>query len=308
MLTLLHFDPCSGKFNAFKIFHSLIHLISTDPNLFNSYIYCEEIDIEDDQYIAVLNLADKFQLTELVDATLEKVVGTLNTSNFFEFIELWNLFDVSSALKECFDKFITVNTQWIVDQPQFLTLTRDSLALVLKQECLSISEFELFNACLKWARAQCLRAGIEPKSKKLRKALGKLFYFFRISSFDSVKQFLEAANADVFTDTEIVDCVYFLVSNSEREKSIIQKFVSLKKRGHYHSSAASDISSDNLTDAGSLRLSSLRAFSSRYRHERPKPYLLPPHKSSAHSKPYSTRYYPSEKTFSSHYYYGHDRD
>lgn len=195
---------------------------------FIRYIYCDEIDLENEYLLSVLYLAKKYDLPVLANKVACRILEILNEENFFDLIEPAAQFELKNV-NDVIGKTIQFNTEWLIKCNKFTELHRSTLAMILDQPKLSVKESTLFEACVTWAKKECKRNDIEhPTSVQLRNALGNLIYKFRIASF-SAKEFTDGpGKSKIYTDSEMLDCMFYI--SSKYVRSGIYQFSSLFER------------------------------------------------------------------------------
>ena len=189
------------------------------------------LDDEEDRMLLVLFAAQKYQIPDFAVIIGKQIMNTIDCESFFELVDIVQNFEIEE-LSHQLGQFITENTDKLIENDKFVALQRDSLALILKQSSLSISESELFDACMKWTRAECGRNAIElPTSKQLRQTLGDLLFLMRIQSFNSEDWVrLVSKHEQLFNSQEIVDVLFFRTSGQMRPDSFVSQFRSLEAR------------------------------------------------------------------------------
>lgn len=108
--------------------------------------------------------------------------------------------------KKCND-IIDWNTQELFKSTDFLECDRETLIYILKLETLNCNETEVFDAGMKWARAECKRLNIDDGNvENLRTALGDAFFAIRIGLM-TIAEFanIQKLNENLFTMTELTE-------------------------------------------------------------------------------------------------------
>lgn len=113
-------------------------------------------------------------------------------------------------------KFVQQNTSSLLEDEQFEHCQRTSLELILSQPQLDVIELDLFDACVRWARAVCARNNVaDPTPKRLRETLGDLIYLLRLSSF-TYKDFIDRPlSSGLFADREALAIICHLSSDAK---------------------------------------------------------------------------------------------
>ena len=130
-----------------------------------------------------------------------------------------------SKLNSFFQNLIQSKTRLLLQLDSFLNIQKSTLKYLLYQPKLNISEPELFDACLRWSRAECGRNGIvDPRPDELRETFGDLVFLIRIFSF-TTKTFIDGpGESEIFTNDELLEVILHLESNKRLMNSFVPKF------------------------------------------------------------------------------------
>ena len=170
--------------------------------------------------------ANKYMYPQLTTVVVNQLIKWISTSkenvfDVFEKVEKFKIEKLDSFILE----MIQTNTCNLLDYDSFLNIRKSTLKFLLSQPKLNISELELFNACLRWARAQCGRNEIaEPRPDELREAFGDLLYLIRIFSFTTKSFICNFCKSGIFTSDEVVKVLLHLESNQDSTDDFIAKF------------------------------------------------------------------------------------
>ena len=160
------------------------------------------------------------KLASLVVDLILKRVTKENVLEIFEQTRIYEFAKLDFLIKI----MIQSKTHHLIYAKSFVNIQKSTLEFLLSQPKLSISEPELFDACIRWVRAECGRNGVDPQPAQLRKNLGDLVYLIRIFSFVT-KAFMKGPGlSGIFTSNEIVEVIYHLESLKESNNAFIAKF------------------------------------------------------------------------------------
>lgn len=119
--------------------------------------------------------AEKYDLPEIKAALSEKLHQNLNEKNALETYEFMQQFQLEFELLEKIATFICTNTLAIIQDESFESIQRSTMNFLLSKSKINAMEIHLFEACIRWALAECHRNSIEdPTPQQLREALGKI--------------------------------------------------------------------------------------------------------------------------------------
>lgn len=153
----------------------------------------------------------------------------LTHSNVLEIYEQVQKFEITKLDQKIVDT-IQSNTYDLIKDESFLNIHRSTLEFILLQPKLSILEHDLFDACIRWARSECVRNKIiNPSPNELRKALGSALYLIRIFSF-TLKTFISSScKSELFTKEEALEILLHLESNKSLTNNFVSKFNSIPR-------------------------------------------------------------------------------
>jgi len=142
-------------------------------------IYCDEVEItQEDKMEDLIALSRQFQVDSLRVAVVGMMEDEVNADNackrFEEGRKLFN--EASFGLK-----YIEENASDVFESEDFEKLSRESIAILLKSNALSIDENDLVKAVLRWAAAECKRQDKKPSNDNKRDILGDLIYNIRFT-------------------------------------------------------------------------------------------------------------------------------
>lgn len=151
---------------------------------FLQFFYQSEVTLTMENIDAVARLADKYEMLECVNACASYVKSNLSKNTM-----IWG-YQLAVALKnESLQKFCEENIQTyksdIFQSNAFLRCDKTIIEHILNMETLFCDEFDLFKACIEWARSVCRGHGLnENDPKTVRKQLGTCFQLIRFGTMD----------------------------------------------------------------------------------------------------------------------------
>lgn len=175
---------------------------------FLQFFYQSEVTLTMENIDAVARLADKYEMLECVNACASYVKSNLSKNTM-----IWG-YQLAVALKnESLQKFCEENIQTyksdIFQSNAFLRCDKTIIEHILNMETLFCDEFDLFKACIEWARSVCRGHGLnENDPKTVRKQLGTCFQLIRFGTMDrkDVSEILSNhLYQELFTREELVE-------------------------------------------------------------------------------------------------------
>lgn len=112
-------------------------------------------------------------------------------------------------------------TRDIFDSPSFVNCRQSALKFILQLTELSCDESVVFDACIKWAKANCNKQNIDATANNLRDQLGDCFSLIRFKEM-SMGEFIIrfTSNKGLFTSTELEDIFLTFRTNAFNVKRI----------------------------------------------------------------------------------------
>ncbi|KAL3083685.1 hypothetical protein niasHT_036813 [Heterodera trifolii] len=139
-----------------------------------SFIYADDLDeLDGNNAMAVLYAAKKYNIPDLVDASLQIAISEL--PNAFSF--------------KCL-RYICQNAAKLFESNDFLQIDQKMLCVFLDNDLLLFSdEFEIWKTALRWADEKCRQNGIECSSENHRAMLGPALFKIRLPNISTRRIF-----------------------------------------------------------------------------------------------------------------------
>jgi len=161
-----------------------VQMKDSNPEAFDALlkaIYTDKIEVNDDNLEQLSVVGKKYQIEkiQLACATyMEQGITVKNVCQMFE-----------SAVKLLGDdkfgfQFIRENTEDILKSDAFLKLPQKRLEVLLADDKLGTDESLLFEAVIKWGKAECKRQGIQSNLVGLKTILKDILLLIRFPTMD----------------------------------------------------------------------------------------------------------------------------
>ena len=112
-------------------------------------------------------------------------------------------FDEKEFEIQCWE-VIQLNTDKVVTSDSFNNISQMTLAKLLKQDELDVSEVKLFQAVLKWIDFQCSLKNLKTTGENRRSIIGEVIYDFRFFSMSQAEFGLNVSKSGMLTSEELV--------------------------------------------------------------------------------------------------------
>ncbi|KAL3086146.1 hypothetical protein niasHS_008919 [Heterodera schachtii] len=194
---MFRFDSQNGKAENATAFKVML-----------SFIYADDLsELDGDNAMAVLYAADKYGIQGLVDHCVQ--IPIQNLPNVFLAHSKALLYDLEEFAHKCL-RYICQNAGQLFESEEFLQIDQNLLCEIFELDQLMISsEFELWQAALRWADEKCRQNAIECSAENRRAALGPALFKIRfplILTKDFTKSIVPS---DVLTSEEMFGIYQF---------------------------------------------------------------------------------------------------
>lgn len=152
-----------------------IDVPDVDPDAFLAmlkYLYCDEIDLNNDNVLATLYAAKKYLVPALANACVNFLERSLTAKNACLLLSQARLFSEPALVQRAWD-IIDAQAELALTSEAFADIDFDTLLAILGRETLNCKETFVFNAADNWARAECHRQNLDANDPfKRRSVLG----------------------------------------------------------------------------------------------------------------------------------------
>lgn len=163
------------------------------------FIYCDQVNLNADNVLQVLYLANKYMLPSLVEKCTDFLIERVDASNVFEILSVAYIYKEKNLADKCWE-VIDGHGDDALENEAFAKIEKSLLEELVERESLDVSEVKLFKAVDFWARRNCEEQKIKVNGTSKRKILGeRIIKAIRFPVMEQ-KEF-----ADVVLDSEILN-------------------------------------------------------------------------------------------------------
>lgn len=189
---------------------------------FLRFMYRGNIKLTMDNIESVLDLADCSLCPEVFTECENFLIRKVNGENLPFVYGLALLHDRAQRLNEACEDQISINAEEFFQSKQFQGVSYDLLEKILRCNTLAYEEKDIFNACIKWAKAKCRQNKVdESEPLHLRAYLANLIYQIRFSSMskEEIAICIDSCPG-LFNEDELreIICINATYQNYSREK------------------------------------------------------------------------------------------
>lgn len=155
-----------------------VKIVDSTPGAFKEFLqffYLSSVKLSSENVPEVMYLGKEYLLNDCLNASTDFCEATLTLDNMCWGYELALLFDLDRLRKFC-ERKISENTNEIFQSSTFLCCESNLLRKILRFNCFKCDESVVFDGCIAWAKANCIKNGIdETNMMNVRMRLGDLF-------------------------------------------------------------------------------------------------------------------------------------
>ena len=178
----------------------------------------------------IYQAADKYCVTSLREKILKAINSKLNSKNVLYFYESLIAFPTTKD-EDLFEiyRIMDNHTKDVFETEIFKLINKDTLALILKRDNLTIREMDVYRACLAWTDHKLSKKKIEVTPNARRKSLGDMIYLIRFPLMSSTEFSSGPAKDKVLNGDEISE-IYLYLNEPNYKGEFIQKFNSRPRK------------------------------------------------------------------------------
>ncbi|XP_035708776.1 uncharacterized protein LOC110863312 isoform X4 [Folsomia candida] len=191
----------------------------TDPESFKAmiqFMYTEELDEQqsDDKLCGLLKAGKRFEVKLLENRCEDLLYKRLNIQNMLNIYEVAELLNKQPLMECCFSLMIK-NGDMFFESPDFTKISHGLLCKLLGNDDLCVQENNIFDSCLRWARAQLQRLGKEENGQNLRGVLDPAHTLIRFPLLHQEFIVQGVQPLGLLLDSELLEITIFFLSRNE---------------------------------------------------------------------------------------------
>ena len=177
------------------------------------FVYSDEVNLNADNVMQVLYLAEKYMLTSLTNKCTEYLERNVDASNVFHVLPDAQKYKEKDLEDHCW-KVIDNQTGEAVQSDGFVTIEKSVLKELVQRDSLNVREVELFKAVDCWAIEECKKQGLAAEGSVKRRILGeRVVKAIRFPVIMTEKEFADVVlDCDILTKKELCDIVKYFNS------------------------------------------------------------------------------------------------
>ncbi|CAG9532260.1 unnamed protein product [Cercopithifilaria johnstoni] len=200
--------PFNAMFNGGFEKNDEIELPDVDPVAFKillKYLYCDNIELDSSNALPTLYAAKKYMITHLVQAAVDFLNCNLKAENVCSLLTQSQLFEEEQELIDRCWKLVEVDAERVLTSDTFCDIDFTLFDEILSRDALLTREKLVYEAALKWAKAECGRRDLSISQVNVRNVLSKALYHIRFPAMTIYEFANGPAKTDLLTCQEIND-------------------------------------------------------------------------------------------------------
>lgn len=165
-----------------------ITITDATPDAFKEFLqffYRSQVILTTENVPEVMNLGKQYLVDDCLSACADLCEQTLTLDNMCRGYELAILFEVDDLKKFC-ENTISEKAAEIFQTDGFLQCGPNLLRHILLLDSLKCDEAIIFDGCIAWAKAACIRKQVDDRDmQNIRSQLGELFYDIRFGEMSN---------------------------------------------------------------------------------------------------------------------------
>jgi hypothetical protein len=187
-----------------EIFHQLLKCVYTD-----------KVEVEASNLNDLIAVAKRYQVEKMQVLCAEFLEADVSVENACELFQIAPdmLGDASFVMD-----FIQENTEDVLESPGFLNLTKNRLIAMLENDQLAVDEVGLFQACLKWAKAEAKRKDKSDKPEDLQKVLEDVLPLIRFPCMEVSEIAGVVSTTGLLSQDHLLQLFQYVSISDEKER------------------------------------------------------------------------------------------
>ncbi|VDD90832.1 unnamed protein product [Enterobius vermicularis] len=209
--------PFAAMFHSGFEHRSEISVPDVEPGAFKTllrYLYTDEINLQPDNVISTLYVAKKYLITYLYNAAIEFMDANLNAGSVCSLLMQRRLFEEDELMTRCW-KVVDANAEKVLTSDGFTEIDHSLLLQILSRETLIVTERSVYEAAMKWAKAECKRRGLNPTASDFRNVLGSAMFSIRFPAMTISDFANESEKSNLLSCQEINDIFHFFLARNK---------------------------------------------------------------------------------------------
>ncbi|CAB3405950.1 unnamed protein product [Caenorhabditis bovis] len=200
-----------------------IELPDVEPSAFLTllkFLYSDEVSIGPESVMTTLYTAKKYAVPAMETACVEFLKQSLEADNAFMLLSQAKLFEEPQLEQLCLD-LIDKNTLEAINADGFTDIDLATLCDVLNRNSLRVREIHLFQAVVRWAKAECERRNVPCTAENKRVVLGNALQLIRFPLMKIDEFALHVEPESLLSDREMTQIFKYLAVNPSDRPELV---------------------------------------------------------------------------------------
>lgn len=210
-------SPFAAMFHGGFELRSEIEIPDVEPGAFKTllkYLYTDEIALQPNNVLPTLYAAKKYLITYLYNAAIEYLEANLSANNVCLLLMQSRLFEEEELIKRCWE-IVDANAEKVLTSEGFIEVDYSLMEQMISRETLIVREKTVYEAAMRWAKAECKRKNVVLTASELRNALGDALFCVRFPAM-SINEFAnESGKGDLLSCQQINDIFHYFLAQDK---------------------------------------------------------------------------------------------
>lgn len=130
---------------------------------FVSYFYTNQLNFYANTAKDLMYLAKKYDVEDVAVRCVEFMVANMSPNFVVDWLDCAIKFDLTDLISKC-GIFISNHTLAVLASSTFAQCEMNVFATILNLKAIECTESEMFDACIDWATAKCIKKGLDEKN------------------------------------------------------------------------------------------------------------------------------------------------
>jgi len=202
-----------------------------DPDIFQALlegVYSDKVELNTSNLMPLIEISKKYQIEKMQAFCADFMSNDITNENACEIFQLGPdlLGDSDVALD-----FICENADEVFESKSFLKLSKDRLAVLVRNDNLGIDEGPLLHSVIKWGKAELKRQEVKETPDELKELLKDLIPHIRFPTMDITELASTVADSGLLTEEQLLSLFQYIAIKDEKDRSRIPCAFNSKSRG-----------------------------------------------------------------------------
>jgi len=191
-------------------------------------VYSDKLNVDADSIQDLIRMATNYQLEKMSMLCVDFLSAEVTADNALDLLQMSTTLGAPS---EEVLEYIQANTEAVFESEGFLKLSRAALKVILSDDLLSIDEYPVYEAVLRWGRSEAKKTNLDEKTD-LKAVLGDVLSLIRFPLLTISEIASQVAPSGLLDQEDLVSLFsYCSIKDTEARKLFKLKFNATAREG-----------------------------------------------------------------------------